>query len=67
MGGAYDFLELTMGSGQLARRSFIVHMPPYKIEKVSLEGFATALVGLIAHLPIEHEIDPNEHATEFFL
>lgn len=29
--------------------------------------FATALVGLLAYLPIEHELNPTAHATEFFL
>lgn len=67
LGGAYDFLDLTMSSGQIARRSVIVHMSPYTIEKNGLKGFATALVALIAHLPLAHELDPNEHATELFL
>lgn len=67
LGGAYDFLDLTMSSGQLARRSFIVHMSPYTMKSDSLTGFATALVGLIAHLPIKHELDPTSHATELFL
>lgn len=66
LGGAYDFLELTMSSGQIARRSVIVHMAPYTM-KDGLTGFATALVGLIGHLPIEHDLDPNLHAAELFL
>lgn len=64
--GAYDFLDLTMTSGQIARRSLIIHMSPYTM-KDGLEGFATALVGLFGHLPTEHQLDPKEHATELFL
>ena len=67
LGGAYDFLDLTMSSGQLARRSFIVHMSPYTMKSDSLTGFATALVGLLAHLPVEHELELTSHASELFL
>lgn len=67
LGGAYDFLELTLGSGQLARRTHIVHMPPYTMNGDGLTGFAYALVGLIAHLPIAHKINPHDHASELFL
>lgn len=67
LGGAYDFLDLTMSSGQIARRSVIVHMGPYTTKPESLTGFAVALLGLISHLPIEHDLDPAEHATELFL
>jgi len=35
--------------------------------KDGLTGFATALVGLIGHLPIEHSLDPKEHGSELFL
>lgn len=66
LGGAYDFLDLTMSSGQIARRSVIIHMGPYSMNN-DLAGFATALVGLLAHLPIEHDLDPTKHAAEFFL
>jgi hypothetical protein len=66
LGGAYDFLDLTMSSGQIARRSVIIHMGPYTMQD-DLEGFATALVGLLAHLPTEHDLDPEKHAAELFL
>jgi len=67
LSGAYDFLDLTMSSGQIARRSVIVHMAPYTMKGDGLKGFATALIGLIAHCPCAHELDPKEHAAELFL
>ena len=67
LAGTYDFYELTLTSAQIARRSVIVHMEPYTTSKTSLRGFIEALVGLLSHLPIEHEIDASAHATELFL
>jgi hypothetical protein len=67
LAGAYDFFELTLSSAQIARRSVIVHMEPYTMQEVSLRGFVEALVGLLSHLPIRHEINASEHATELFL
>lgn len=67
LAGAYDFFELTLVSGQIARRSSIVHMEPYTMTPNGLVEFAKALVGLLAHLPIEHDLDPEIHATELFL
>lgn len=65
LAGAYDFYEMTLTSGQNARRSVIVHMEPYTA--ASLAGFIEALLGLLSHLPIDHEIDVKVHATELFL
>lgn len=67
LAGAYDFFELTLVSGQIARRSTIVHIEPYAVTEEGLEGFSTALIGLLVHLPIEHRLDPEIHATELFL
>jgi len=67
LAGAYDFFEMTLVSGQIARRSSIVHMEPYTMTKEGLVGFAEALIGLLSHLPIEHELDPELYAAEFFL
>lgn len=67
LAGAYDFFELTLVSGQIARRSFIVHMEPYQMTSEDLAAFVKALVGLLSHLPINHQIDPEIHATELFL
>jgi len=65
LAGAYDFYEMTLSSGQNARRSVIVHMEPYTI--ASLAGFVEAVLGLLSHLPIMHEIDAKEYSTELFL
>ncbi|MGZ3240162.1 MAG: AAA family ATPase [Burkholderiaceae bacterium] len=67
LAGAYDFFELTLTSGQIARRSLIVHLEPYTMSKESLQGFVKALIALISHLPIEHSLDPSQIATELFL
>jgi len=57
LSGAFDFFELTCCSAQIARRSLIVVMEPYTMAPQSLAGFGTALVGLIAHLPIAHKLE----------
>ena len=67
LAGAYDFYDMTLVSGQIARRSSIIHMEPYTMTVSGLEGFVKALIGLLSHLPIEHELDPDLYATEFFL
>lgn len=65
--GAFDFYQLTVGTAQLARRSQIVHLKPYSATEQDLQGFLTAFTTLLAHLPIDHEIEPSKHATEMFL
>jgi hypothetical protein len=65
--GAYDFFELALVSGQIVRRSTIVHMTPYSESKEDLVGFMEALVGLLAHLPINHSIQADTHAAELLL
>lgn len=67
LAGAYDFFELTLTSGQLARRSLIIHMEPYRMTESGLDGFLKALMGLISYLPSAHELDPAVHGTELFL
>jgi hypothetical protein len=65
--GAFDFYQLCIGTAQLARRSQIVHLMPYRSIEKDLKGFLIALTGLLAHLPVDHEIDPLAHSTELFL
>lgn len=65
--GAFDFFELALATGQLARRCVIVAMPPYTMTIEDLQGWSTALVGLIGHLPIDHDLRVEEIATELFL
>lgn len=67
LSGAYDFFEFTLTTGQLARRSTIVHMKPYGDSKEDLVGFMEGLVGLLAHLPINHSIEAGVHAGELLL
>ena len=67
LAGSYDFYDLTLVSGQIARRSAIVHMEPYDNSPAGLKGFATALIGLLSKLPIEHDLDPGSCAVEFYL
>jgi hypothetical protein len=65
--GAFDFYQLSVGTAQLARRSQIVHLMPYRSSAKDLAGFLIAFTGLLAHMPIDHEIDPSAHSTEIFL
>jgi hypothetical protein len=67
LAGGYDFFELTLTTGQIARRSLVVHFEPYTMSPESLKGFANALIALLSFLPIEHDLDPNIIATELFL
>lgn len=67
LGGAYDFFDLSVLSGQNARRSTIVHLRPYAADGDGLAGFATGVLGLLSHLPIEHDLDPAVVAVELFL
>lgn len=67
LAGAYDFYDLILTSGQNARRSRIVHLEPYTMSVDGLKGFVDALIELIAHLPIEHSLVPEQIATELFL
>ena len=67
LGGAYDFFDLSISSGQNARRTVIVHVKPYDNTPHGIQGFATAITGLLCHLPCHHSIDPVAAATELFL
>jgi len=67
LGGAYDFFELSLSSGQNARRSVIVHIEPYGSDPSGIQGFVEGLTSLLCHLPANHAIDPITAATELFL
>lgn len=67
LAGAYDFFEATLSSGQNARRSVIIHMEPYPQTEFGMIGFIEALVGLVSHLPIKHNLNITEISTEIFL
>jgi len=67
LSGAYDFFDLSLSSGQNARRSTIVHVKPYDHDDTGLLGFATAVTGLLSQLPADHIIPTNQASTELFL
>lgn len=67
LGGAYDFFDLSVASGQNARRCALIHVRPYADSKEDLAGFAKAIMGLLSHLPISHRLDPPTVAMELFL
>ena len=67
LGGAYDFFDLSVASGQNARRCALIHVRPYSDSAEDLAGFAKAIIGLLNHLPISHRLDPPTVATELFL
>lgn len=64
LAGAYDFFDLSQTSGQLARRSRIVHLEAYGTSEEDVIGFCKGLIGLLAHLPAEHTIDPRTDGAE---
>ncbi len=67
LSGAYDFFDLSLSSGQNARRSTIIHVKPYTNDEDGLLGFATAITGLLAQLPVLHSIPISQASTELFL
>lgn len=67
LAGAYEFFSLTVNSSQLARRSSIVHLEPYLADEKGVKAFVAALTQLLDHLPVDHDIDLNAHATELLV
>ncbi|UEP45254.1 ATP-binding protein [Burkholderia sp. B21-005] len=62
--GAYDLYKLATKSGQLARRSQIVHFEPYRDH--SLKGFAEALSTFQDHLPFSEPFPLTSYSAELF-
>lgn len=63
--GSYDLAALMNLSGQVARRSTIVHFPRYLTgEERDEQAFAKVLEKLAAYLPIEEEVDLSEYALD---
>lgn len=67
LAGAFDFYDLASSTAQLARRSHVVYFQEYGDSTEDMQGFSSALLGLLAHLPIEHALDPNELGAELFI
>lgn len=67
LAGAFDFFDLVNSSAQLARRCRLVPMESYGSSPKDLLGFAVALTGLVAHLPIAHNLHVADIAGELFL
>lgn len=67
LGGAYDFFDLSLSSGQNARRSLVVHVEPYDGDANGIAGFVAGLTSLLCHLPAAHSIDPTTAAIELLL
>lgn len=67
LAGAYDFFDLSIASGQLARRCRFIHVRPYDSSDKGFQGFSVALIGLLEHLPISHTLCPYLHGTELYL
>ncbi|HJW32509.1 MAG TPA: AAA family ATPase [Holophagaceae bacterium] len=63
--GSYDLLSLMNLSGQVARRTSIVHFPRYFTgEKLDEGAFAKVLTKLAGYLPIEKEVDLTKYAGD---
>jgi hypothetical protein len=67
LAGAYDFFDLSIASGQLARRCRFIHVRPYDSSDTGFRGFSVALIGLLEHLPIRHTLCPYSYGIELFL
>lgn len=67
LAGAFDFYELASASAQLARRSHVVYFQEYRDSPEDIREFSRALLGLFAHLPIRHSLDPVELGAELFV
>ncbi|KVK96204.1 hypothetical protein WJ45_19990 [Burkholderia ubonensis] len=63
--GAYDLYELATKSGQLARRSPIIHFEPYCRD--NLEGFTKAVLTFQQYLPFDEPFCLEPHIPELFL
>jgi hypothetical protein len=62
--GAFDFFDLAIYTGQLARRSQIVHFPDYTECIDDIAGYTEGLLGLLSHVPGHIEVDPTDIAAD---
>ncbi|CAE6849013.1 TniB family NTP-binding protein [Paraburkholderia nemoris] len=64
LAGAYDLFDLATRSGQLARRTAVIHFEPYSTK--SLKDFTKALLSLQAYLPFDPPVSLEPYATDLF-
>ncbi len=65
--GTYRLLNIRDQSGQLVRRSQIIHFPRYDIrQEDEVLSFMSALKAFSDHLPLEHSPNLLEDAEEFY-
>jgi hypothetical protein len=67
LGGAYDFFDLVNYRAQVARRSEIVYFSEYGDSPNDINGFTTGALGLMAHMPIQFDVDPSEIMLDLFV
>jgi energy-coupling factor transporter ATP-binding protein EcfA2 len=70
--GAYDLLGILDGSGQLVRRSDVVHVPRYMVDAITLrvpdvQHFTNALAALMGAIDIPKEEGLTRHTHYFML
>lgn len=62
LAGSYDLLRFADRSGQLLRRSAVVHLPRYRAERPEeLAAFRQVLADLVERLPIPIALDTERH------
>lgn len=63
--GSYDLIKLMHLSGQVARRTAIVHFPRYLTgEELDERAFAKVVEKLASYLPLEAEVDLSGYAED---
>lgn len=63
--GSYDLIQLMNLSGQVARRTTIIHFPRYLTgEELDEQAFAKVVEKLASYLPIEAEVDLSDYAKD---
>ena len=64
--GSYELYELALVSEQLARRGQIVPLFEYSTTPKGIAGYTDGLLGLLSHLPVEHDLDATDIASDMF-
>lgn len=56
--GGFDFYDLSLVTGQLARRCQVFYFEPYTEQTIA--GFQKGFIGLISHIPAKHTIQASD-------